>query len=33
VLSQDIFAVNPLSIAKTRVAMTLAGGKIVYTAP
>jgi predicted amidohydrolase YtcJ len=33
VLSQDIFAVNPLSIAKTHVTMTLVGGKIVYTAP
>jgi predicted amidohydrolase YtcJ len=33
VLSQDIFAVNPLDIAKTRVTMTLVGGKIVYTAP
>jgi predicted amidohydrolase YtcJ len=33
VLSQDIFTVNPLSIAKTRVTMTLVGGKIVYTAP
>jgi predicted amidohydrolase YtcJ len=33
VLSQDIFAVNPSSIAKTRVTMTLVGGKIVYTAP
>jgi predicted amidohydrolase YtcJ len=33
VLSQDIFAVNPLDIAKTRVTMTLVGGKIVHTAP
>lgn len=33
VLSQDIFAVSPLSIGKTRVTMTLVGGKVVYTAP
>ena len=32
VLSQDIFAVSPESIGKTRVTMTLVGGKIVYTA-
>jgi len=33
VLSQDIFAVSHESIGKTRVTMTLVGGKIVYTAP
>jgi len=33
VLSQNIFAVSPVSIGKTRVTMTLVGGKIVYTAP
>jgi len=33
VLSQDIFAVEPESIGKTRVTMTLVGGNIVYTAP
>jgi predicted amidohydrolase YtcJ len=33
VLSQDIFAVSPLSIGKTRVTMTLVGGKVVYMAP
>ncbi len=33
VLSQDIFAVSPESIGKTRVIMTLVGGKVVYAAP
>jgi predicted amidohydrolase YtcJ len=33
VLSQDIFAVSPLSIGKIRVTMTLVGGKVVYMAP
>ncbi len=32
VLSQDVFSVSPLNIAKTRVTMTLVGGKVVYTA-
>jgi predicted amidohydrolase YtcJ len=30
VLSQDIFAVNPLTIGATRVALTMVGGKVVY---
>lgn len=30
VLSQDLFRVSPLDIAKTRVLMTIVGGKIVY---
>jgi predicted amidohydrolase YtcJ len=33
VLSQDIFAVRLEDIGKTRVTMTLVGGKTVYTAP
>jgi predicted amidohydrolase YtcJ len=33
VLSQDIFAVSRESIGKTRVTMTLVGGKVVYGAP
>jgi predicted amidohydrolase YtcJ len=33
VLSQDIFSVSPGSIGKTRVTMTMVGGKVVYTAP
>lgn len=33
VLSQDIFGVSPGSIGKTRVTMTMVGGKVVYTAP
>lgn len=33
VLSQDIFAVDPLRIGKTRVTLTMVGGKIVYRAP
>jgi predicted amidohydrolase YtcJ len=33
VLSQDIFAVSPEAIGKTRVTLTLIGGKTVYTAP
>jgi predicted amidohydrolase YtcJ len=32
VLSQDIFSVNPEAIGKTRVTMTMVGGKVVYTA-
>ena len=32
VLSQDIFAVPPESIAKTRVVKTMVGGKMVFTA-
>ncbi len=31
VLSQDIFSVSPDTIGKTRVTMTLVGGKVVYT--
>jgi predicted amidohydrolase YtcJ len=31
VLSQDIFGVNPDTIAKTRVTMTMVGGRVVYT--
>jgi hypothetical protein len=30
VLSQDLFAVRPLEIGKTRVVLTIVGGKIVY---
>jgi len=33
VLSQDIFAADPLSIANTHVTLTLVGGKTVYAAP
>jgi predicted amidohydrolase YtcJ len=33
VLSQDIFTAKPEDIGKTRVVMTLVGGKTVYTAP
>ena len=33
VLSQDIFAAKPDDIGKTRVTMTIVGGKTVYTAP
>lgn len=33
VLSQDVFAVSPESIGKTRVTMTMVGGKVVYSAP
>ncbi len=33
VLSQDIFTADPASVAKTRVTLTLVGGKTVYTAP
>jgi predicted amidohydrolase YtcJ len=33
VLSQDIFAARPEDIGKTRVMMTLVGGRTVYTAP
>jgi predicted amidohydrolase YtcJ len=32
VLSQDIFAARPADISKTRVTMTMVGGKVVYTA-
>jgi len=32
-LSQDIFSVDPGTIGKTRVTMTMVGGKVVYTAP
>jgi predicted amidohydrolase YtcJ len=31
VLSQDIFGVNPDTIARTRVTMTMVGGRVVYT--
>lgn len=30
VLSQDIFSVSPVEIAKTKVLMTMAGGKVVF---
>jgi predicted amidohydrolase YtcJ len=33
VLSQDVFSVVPSEIAKTRVTLTLVGGKIVYGSP
>jgi predicted amidohydrolase YtcJ len=33
VLSQDIFSADPLAIGKTRVTMTMVGGKIVFKAP
>ncbi|MGC1388836.1 MAG: amidohydrolase family protein [Steroidobacteraceae bacterium] len=33
VLSQDVFSVSPLDIGKTRVTMTLVGGKVVFKAP
>jgi predicted amidohydrolase YtcJ len=33
VLSQDIFAARPEDIGKTRVTLTLVGGKTVYTGP
>jgi predicted amidohydrolase YtcJ len=33
VLSQDIFSARPEDIAKTRVTLTMVGGKTVYTAP
>jgi predicted amidohydrolase YtcJ len=33
VLSQDIFSGDPLTIGKTRVVMTMVGGKTVYRAP
>jgi predicted amidohydrolase YtcJ len=32
VLSQDVFQVAPEEIAKTRVRVTLVGGKVVYGA-
>jgi predicted amidohydrolase YtcJ len=31
VLSQDIFSVSPDTVGKTRVTMTMVGGKVVYT--
>jgi predicted amidohydrolase YtcJ len=31
VLSQDIFSVHPDTVARTRVTMTMVGGKVVYT--
>jgi predicted amidohydrolase YtcJ len=31
VLSQDIFSIKPEEIGKTKVEMTLAGGKVVFT--
>jgi predicted amidohydrolase YtcJ len=33
VLSQDIFAAPPDQIGRTRVTMTMVGGKVVFTAP
>jgi predicted amidohydrolase YtcJ len=33
VLSQNIFAVDPLTISQTHVTMTMVGGKVVYKAP
>jgi predicted amidohydrolase YtcJ len=33
VLSQDIFAADPLHVGTTRVTLTLVGGKVVYGAP
>jgi predicted amidohydrolase YtcJ len=30
ILSQDLFAIMPLEIRKTRILMTIVGGKIVY---
>lgn len=33
VLSQDIFTVSPDTVGKTRVTLTMVGGKIVYAAP
>jgi hypothetical protein len=33
VLSQDIFAVEPGTVGKTRVTLTMVGGKVVYSAP
>jgi predicted amidohydrolase YtcJ len=32
VLSQDIFSADPMTVGKTRVSMTMVGGKIVYQA-
>ena len=32
VLSQDIFSADPLAIGKTRVTLTMVGGKIVFRA-
>ena len=33
VLSQDIFSANPTAIGKTRVTLTMVGGKVVFSAP
>jgi predicted amidohydrolase YtcJ len=32
VLSQDVFSAAPADLAKTRVMMTMVGGKVVFTA-
>jgi predicted amidohydrolase YtcJ len=32
VLSEDIFAVKPAELLKTKVTMTMLGGKVVYQA-
>ena len=33
VLSQDLFKIEPSSIAKTEVLLTMVGGKVVYQSP
>jgi predicted amidohydrolase YtcJ len=33
VLSQDVFSASPGDIAKTRVTLTMVGGRIVYGSP
>jgi predicted amidohydrolase YtcJ len=33
IISQDLFKVEPNQIGKTKVLMTMAGGKIVYRDP
>jgi predicted amidohydrolase YtcJ len=33
VLNQDIFTLDPMSIGKTQVTLTMVGGKIVYGSP
>jgi predicted amidohydrolase YtcJ len=33
VLSQDIFAIDPMRVDQTRVTLTMVGGKIVYRSP
>ena len=33
VLSQDLFKIEPSTIVKTRVMLTMVGGKVVYKAP